>query len=55
MASVATAERYLTIGRFTEAVLHSKRAMGALPRGSQGWLRAQDVLSIAQASARKKR
>ena len=55
MASVATAERYLTIGRFTEAVLHSKRAMGALPRGSQGWLRAQDVLSIAQVSAGQKR
>lgn len=55
MASVATAERYLTIGQFKEAVLHSKRAMGALPRGSQGWLRAQDVLSIAQLAARKKR
>lgn len=55
MASVATAERYLTIGRFTEAILHSKRAMGVLPRGSQGWLRAQDVLSISEISERRAR
>ncbi len=55
MASVATAERYLTIGRFKEAALHSKRAIGALPRGSQGWLRAQDVLSSVQAIPKKRR
>ncbi|WP_298290698.1 M48 family metalloprotease [uncultured Litoreibacter sp.] len=55
MASVATAERYLVIGRFNEAELHSKRALGALPRGSQGWLRAQDVLSTAKAAPKKRR
>lgn len=55
MASVATAERYLTIGRFKEAELHSKRAMGALPRGSSGWLRAQDVLISVQAIPKSKR
>lgn len=55
MASVATAERYMVIGRFTEAELHSKRAMGALPRGSRGWLRAQDVLATAQAAPKKRR
>ena len=55
MASVATAERYLVIGRFDEAELHSKRAIGALPRGSRGWLRAQDVLASAKAAPRRKR
>lgn len=55
MASVATAERYLSIGRFNEAELHSKRAMGALSRGSRGWLRAQDVLVTVQAIPKKQR
>ncbi len=55
LASVATAERYLVIGRFDEAELHSKRALGALPRGSQGWLRAQDVLATAQAVPKNRR
>lgn len=54
MASVATAERYLVIGRFEEAQLHAKRALGALPRGSRGWLRAQDVEAITRQSARKR-
>lgn len=54
MASVATAERYLVIGRFKEAQLHAKRALGALPTGSRGALRAQDVLSIATVSANRR-
>lgn len=54
MASVATAERYLVIGRFNEAQLHAKRALGALPTGSRGALRAQDVLSIAKTAARRR-
>ncbi len=55
MASVATAERYLAIGRYKEAELHSKRAIGALPRGSRGALRAQDVLSSVKAVPKKQR
>jgi predicted Zn-dependent protease len=54
MASVATAERYLVIGRFPEAQLHAKRALGALPRGSRGWMRAHDVEIIAKPSARRR-
>ncbi|WP_090220187.1 M48 family metalloprotease [Litoreibacter janthinus] len=50
MASVATAERYAVLGRYDDAVIHAKRASGALPRGSSGWLRAQDVLAAASAA-----
>ncbi|MEM7471003.1 MAG: M48 family metalloprotease [Pseudomonadota bacterium] len=55
LASVATAERYLVIGRFKEAQLHGKRASGQLPRGSNGWLRAQDVLATAKSAQARKR
>ncbi len=55
LASVATAERYLILGRPSDAALHAKRAAGALPRGSSGWLRAQDVLSAADAAPKRKK
>ncbi len=48
LASVATAERYALQGRFDDARIHATRASGLLPQGSSGWLRAQDVLSVAQ-------
>ncbi|PTX55741.1 putative Zn-dependent protease [Litoreibacter ponti] len=54
MASVATAERFVVTGRFKDAELHAKRAAGALPRGSNGWLRAQDVLAAAKAAPRRR-
>jgi len=47
LASVATAERYAILGRFKDAQTHAKRALGILPRGSSGWLRAQDVADTA--------
>ena len=47
LASVATAERYAILGRFADAKTHAERAMGVLPRGSSGWLRAQDVTDAA--------
>lgn len=55
MASLVTAERYALSGRFKDALIHSKRAVGLLPRGSAPWLRAQDVLSAAEAQAKKKK
>lgn len=55
MASLVTAERYALRGRFKDALIHSKRAVGLLPRGSAPWLRAQDVLSAAEAQAKKKK
>lgn len=48
MASVVTAERYALLGRLDDAALHANRAIGALPRGSPGWMRAQDVLSASE-------
>jgi predicted Zn-dependent protease len=55
MASVATAERYAVLGRFTDASTHAKRAMGALPQGSGGWLRANDVLKAAKVAPKRKK
>lgn len=47
-ASVTTAERYLLEGKRRDARLHAERAVAALPYGSSGWLRAQDVLSATK-------
>ena len=54
MAALTTAERYALQGRMADAKIHSKRAVGILPRGSGPWQRAQDVL-IASERATKKR
>ena len=48
MASVVTAERYAILGQMDSAETHATRASGLLPNGSSGWLRAQDVLRVAQ-------
>jgi len=53
MASVATAERYALLGRLKDAEIHAKRAEGLLPRGSSGWLRAQDILVAAKRVKKK--
>ncbi|MGB8622860.1 MAG: M48 family metalloprotease [Paracoccaceae bacterium] len=53
MASLATAERYAVQGRLKDAAIHAKRAEGLLPRGSSGWLRAQDVLAAAKNAERR--
>lgn len=55
MASLVTAERYALSGRFDDALIHAKRAEGLLSRGSAPWLRAQDVLSAAEAQAKKRK
>lgn len=52
MASVATAERYALQGRLGDAAVHARRATDRLPRGSPGWLRAEDVLLAAEAERR---
>lgn len=46
MATLATAERFALSGRLDDARLHAERASAVLPRGSPGWLRAQDILSL---------
>ena len=49
LASIATAERFAATGRLADAAIHAQRASGLLPRGSSGWLRAQDILRVAPA------
>jgi len=46
MAALATAERYALTGHKEDAALFAKRASAALPEGSPGWLRAQDILAL---------
>ena len=56
MASVVTAERYALASNFKQAEIHAKRAQRLLPRGTTGWLKADDILAIARKlNARKKR
>lgn len=56
MASSVTAERYAILGRMEDAQVHANRAIGLLPNGSAGWLRAQDVLRVAEtAQSRRNR
>ncbi|MEM9795522.1 MAG: M48 family metalloprotease [Pseudomonadota bacterium] len=47
LASVAAAERMALMGRLPDAAIHAERASALLPRGSAGWLRAQDILATA--------
>jgi predicted Zn-dependent protease len=54
MASLVTAERYALVSRFKDAETHALRAEGLLPRGSSGWLQAQDIIGAAKVALRKK-
>ncbi len=51
--AIATAEWHLARGNWKESLAHAQRAEQILPEGSAGWLRAQDVVSIAQRNARR--
>ena len=51
--SLAMAELALIRRRYDEALVHSERAEGALPAGSPGNLRAQDIRAEAQRSKDK--
>jgi predicted Zn-dependent protease len=52
-ASLATAERYAVTGALDDAAIHARRAAGALPRGSPGWRRAEDIRAIAERQDRR--
>ncbi|MCP5074066.1 MAG: M48 family metalloprotease [Rhodobacteraceae bacterium] len=54
MASVVTAERYALQSNFKQAELHATRAQKLLPRGSVGWLKADDILGAAKKVKRRK-
>ena len=53
--AIATAEWHLARGNWQESLAHARRAEQILPQGSSGWLRAQDVASIAQRNAKRQR
>lgn len=55
MAAVVTAERYALLGRFEDARINASRAVGLLPRGSNGALRAEDVLATAEIALKNRR
>ena len=55
MAALVTAERYALEGRFEDAGIHARRAVGQLPRGSVAWQRAQDVFIASQNHQKGKR
>ncbi len=55
MAALVTAERYALTGRLADARTAAERAARILPRGSAGWLRAQDVLAATRKFAKKRK
>jgi len=54
MAALMAAERYALLSRFKDAYTSAKRAEGLLPRGSSGWLLAQDIIGQTKSYAKKK-
>ncbi len=54
LSALASAERAMRVGRYTEAIGFAKRAINGLPFGSPGRLRAEDIESAAR-FAKKKR
>lgn len=46
MATLATAERYALVNNRKPAIQLARRAAKILPKGSPGWLRAQDILKL---------
>ena len=53
-AALATAERYILTGKFRDAIGQAKRAEHVLPKGSPGWLRAQDLKTAAEQAAKRR-
>ncbi len=54
LAAVVAAERYAVLGRMEDAEALAERAAGLLPQGSPGWIRAQDVIRVAEAAERRR-
>ena len=48
LSSLALAEKFLIHGQNKDARAQAKRAEKALPHGSPGWLRAQDIITVAK-------
>jgi predicted Zn-dependent protease len=47
-AALASAERFDLTGQPPQALYNAKIAMAGIPRGSSDWIRAQDILMVAQ-------
>jgi len=54
-ASLVTAERYALQGNFKLAGTHATRAQGLLPKGTTGWLKAEDIQVLARKYGSKKK
>ena len=50
MAALATAERYFSLRRYPQAISFAQRALPKLKENGRDWQRANDIISIAQAS-----
>ncbi|MEM7544402.1 MAG: M48 family metalloprotease [Pseudomonadota bacterium] len=48
LAALATAERFAIAGAAEDSYRHATRALDQLPVGSPGWLRADDIRSVAE-------
>ncbi len=49
-AMLSTAERYNLEGAAMPALMNARTAMRALPKGSNDWIRAQDIVMVSQAA-----
>lgn len=50
MAALTTAERLAQVGELRDAGRLARRALDLLPRGSPGWIRADDIAALAELS-----
>ncbi len=55
MASLASAERYLIAGIYRDAIGQAERASRLMKEGTPGWLRAQDIITVAKDRQRDER
>ncbi len=53
--ALATAERFLLLGKMEKAIFHAKRAQDNLGAGMPGFLRADDIITIASQLAKNRR
>ncbi len=52
-AALASAERFDLIGQSPQALYNAKIAMAGIPKGSSDWIRAQDILMVAESQVGK--
>lgn len=52
-ASLATAERFYSIGNPIQAMMHARRATKELKEGTPEWLRAQDIFFVSEQAAKR--